>query len=890
MTFLLRNEISDPLYFPPASAASAWVEHAPFAMWLVTKLKPRRIVELGTHSGFSYFAMCQAVQEAGLDTDCFAVDTWVGEEHAGFYSEEVFDNVRRENQKYQDFSTLLRKTFEEALDDVEDGTVDLLHVDGRHFYDDVKQDFEGWIPKLSSRAVVLFHDTVVQQRGFGVYKYWDELSDKYPSFNFTHCHGLGVLFHGSDISPEMGELIAASRANDGPGEVERFFEEVGSTISTRQERAHNRLNAEALLARSRLQEIDALKADIAFLSSQLVNARKQPFKQLRRLIVYNTLRMLSKASPPLPARRTKRFERSAAKRDPVRCGIAHVDSSLGYAELLDHWQEQREAVADRTALRAKELSDGVKFSIVVRVQNPDPALLQGMIDSVIKQSHTNWQLCIADDGSSDAAVLNALSRAAESDKRINIVTLEPHGPVGQAVNKAIEIAQGDFITVISQADVLDRDALLHIADSIDHHPEAKIVYTDEDRIRADGSRMEPHFKPDWNRELFYAHNYVANLCVFSSELVKTIGGLRVGHEGPQDHDLMLRSLAHVSDTQIQHVPKVLYSARGAPLAEDAHPQAWRAGAQAVADALQVHCGQPVDVDLGPYPFTYLPQWPLDGSPSVTIVIPTRDRLDITRVAVNSILEKTDYKNFEIVIVDNGSVEPETLAWFDEISKSRQVSVLRDDGPFNYSALNNRAVKQSDSDLIALVNNDIEVISPGWLREMVSLANRPDGGCVGAKLYYPDNTIQHAGVVVGLGRTAGHVFSNLDRSDAGYFSRLMLRQEYSAVTAACLVVRRSVYEAVGGLNEENLTVAFNDIDLCLKVKAAGYRNFWTPLAEMYHFESASRQAENTPAKLARFRKESQYMIDTWQTNSMEDPAYNPNLTKNFSDFSFGPARW
>jgi O-antigen biosynthesis protein len=443
-------------------------------------------------------------------------------------------------------------------------------------------------------------------------------------------------------------------------------------------------------------------------------------------------------------------------------------------------------------------------------------------------------------------------------------------------------------------DVLDHDALFYVAECIGQNPDAKIIYTDEDKIREDGTRYEPHFKPDWNRELLYSCNYISHLGVYDTDIVRKIDGFRPGYEGAQDHDLVLRCLPYVTDAQIHHIPKVLYSWRASPGSTadtaDAKPYAWEAGIRAVASALLQQSGEPIEVLRGPYPFTYMPQWPLHSEPSVSIIIPTRDRLDITRVTVETILQKTDYKNYEIVIVDNGSIEPETLAWFEDVSRSDQVRILRDEGPFNYSALNNKAVAQSKSNMIALVNNDIEVISSGWLREMVSLAARPSVGCVGAKLYYPNNTIQHAGVVVGIGGVACHPFKGLFREDPGYFARVMLRQEYTAVTAACLVVRRDVFNQVGGLNEQHLTVAFNDVDFCLKVHSAGYRNLWTPLAELYHHESASRKTEDTPEKKARFKSEVQYMIDTWQTDSFEDRAYNPNLTKAFEDFRLGPARW
>lgn len=896
MTHFLKHGIFEPTYCP----VTAWAEHGSFAMWLVKAFKPNCIVELGTHFGYSYFSMCQAVKEAQLPTKCFAVDTWVGDEHAKFYSESVFEGVRLENRKYESFSTLLRKTFDKALADIEDGSIDLLHVDGRHFYEDVKHDFETWVPKLSDRAVVLFHDTMVRERGFGVYKYWDEISQKYPSFNFTHCHGLGVLAHGSQVAPCIQDLIACSRAQNGPGLVEDFFEHLGSSRAQRRnlEAEINQLSEDLMLRAAEMGRKDAqiakLERSLATLSAALMEARGRPLQQLKRLIANRVLSALSKASPPISKRAASRFASSAAKRDPKRLEISDQLSKETYTEILSQWALQRSALRSLTLALTEKLANRPLFSIIVPVYNANPVFLQKMIESVTSQSYANWELCIADDASTDPEIKTVLMQAAAADNRIKLVFRPENGHISQASNSAIEIAKGDFIALLDHDDLLDPDALLYVADCLNRHPTAKIIYTDEDKVRADGSRYDPHFKPDWNRELLYSYNYISHLGVYSTELIKKIGGFRSGYEGAQDHDLVLRCLPFVLDGEIRHIPKVLYSWRASPgsTADSAEskPYAWTAGIKALSEALSQHSGQPIEVAHGPYPFTYQPQWPLAAEPSVTIVIPTRDRLDITRVTVNSILEKTEYKNFEIVIVDNGSVEATTLTWFDEITKNAKVKVQRDDSPFNYSALNNRAIDKTSSDIVALLNNDIEIISPGWLREMVSLAIRPDIGCVGAKLYYPDNRIQHAGVIIGLGGVAGHSHKNLMRDDPGYFSRLMLRQEYTAVTAACLVVRREIYQAVGGLNQEHLLVAFNDVDFCLKVKAAGYRNLWTPLAQMYHHESASRKLEDTPEKQARFKAEVQYMIDTWKTDTMSDPAYNPNLTKKFEDFRFGPARW
>ncbi|WP_019956966.1 glycosyltransferase family 2 protein [Yoonia vestfoldensis] len=515
-----------------------------------------------------------------------------------------------------------------------------------------------------------------------------------------------------------------------------------------------------------------------------------------------------------------------------------------------------------------------------------------MIESVLDQSYANLELCIADDCSSDPEIRRVLTRYAGRDDRIKLVFREENGHISQASNSALEVASGEFVALLDHDDILDQDALLLMAQAICANPGVKILYSDEDKINADGIHFDPHFKPDWNRDLLYSCNYVSHLGVYQSALMRQVGGFRQGFEGAQDHDLLLRCVENVADDEIIHIPKVLYSWRATPGSTAgsgaAKPYATAAGQRAVAEHLWRTTGQIVEVDPGPYPFTYRPKWTVTGDPLVSIIIPTRDHLDVLKVAVDSILSKTEYRNFELIIVDNGSVDPRTLQWFDQImAQDDRVDVRRDDGPFNYSALNNAAVAQSRGEFIALVNNDVEVISPGWLSEMLALAQRPGTGCVGAKLYYPDGRIQHGGVIIGFGDVAGHGHLFFPGGHAGYFGRLALRQNLTAVTGACLVVSRSAYDEVGGLNEADLAVAFNDIDFCLKVREAGYSNVWTPWAELTHQESTSRGVEGTPEKKARFKRECDYMKQRWKTDVMKDPAYNPNLTVDRSDFSFAP---
>lgn len=540
--------------------------------------------------------------------------------------------------------------------------------------------------------------------------------------------------------------------------------------------------------------------------------------------------------------------------------------------------------------RLNELTARPIISIVVPVYNTPEKYLRACIDSVLRQSYPYWELCIADDNSPNHRVRAVLREYLEKDRRVKVAFRDVNGHISEASNSALELASGDYVALLDHDDELAEHALLFMAEAIQNNSAAKVLYSDEDKITESGERFDPHFKSDWNPDLFYSQNYVSHLGLYDRNLIEKVNGFRVGVEGSQDQDLLLRCLAHITDEQIVHVPRVLYHWRtiegSTALSSDGKSYTQDAGVKALTDHFVENGQLDVAIERGLAPNSYRVKWPiLKPEPLVSLLIPTRDKKDVTEVAIRSIIEKSTYKNFEIIIIDNGSVEPETLLFFDEIQKEDgRVRVLRYDHPFNYSAINNYGFKHAKGQLIGLVNNDVEVINGEWLSEMVSHALRPDIGCVGAKLYYGNGTIQHAGVITSLGGVAGHSHKNFPGDHPGYFFRLKLVQNLSAVTAACLIVRREIYEEVDGLNETDLTVAFNDVDFCLKVRKAGYRNVWTPYAELFHHESVSRGVEDNPEKVARFGREVAYMKNTWPEWVSRDEYYSPNLTRDREDFS------
>ncbi|MGE0279877.1 MAG: glycosyltransferase [Rhizobiaceae bacterium] len=550
-----------------------------------------------------------------------------------------------------------------------------------------------------------------------------------------------------------------------------------------------------------------------------------------------------------------------------------------------HWIERRDANESSLAALAEavgRMPNKPLISVVMPVYNTPEALLRDAIDSVAGQIYPHWELCIADDASTEAHIRPMLEDYAARDPRIKIVCRERNGHISEATNSAFALATGEWIALLDHDDLLRSDSLAEVAMEIVGHPEAQLIYSDEDKLGDDGLRYDPYFKPDYSRELFRSQNYFNHLTVHRAENIRAVDGWRKGFEGSQDYDLNLRVLERIEPATIRHIPKVLYHWRAAKGSVAASAGEKTYAFSAGMRALQEHVERlklPARVEPAPDTPFYRVKLDLPSQPPlVSLIIPAKDKVKLTRGCISSILEKTTYPNYEILLVDNGSVEAETLAYNAKIGKNPKVRVISYTKPFNYSAINNFAVGQANGALVGLVNNDIEVMAPDWLSEMVSWAAQPDIGCVGAKLYYADETIQHAGCVLGVGGVADHPWRGRGRHDPCYFGQASIIRNCSAVTAACLVVRKSVFEQVGGLDEVGLQIAFNDIDFCMRVAQAGYANVYTPYAELYHLESQSRGYEDNPEKIARFNREIRNMRRRWGSALDSDPFYSVNLSR------------
>lgn len=536
----------------------------------------------------------------------------------------------------------------------------------------------------------------------------------------------------------------------------------------------------------------------------------------------------------------------------------------------------------RTALegfkqRARMLGErGPLISVLLCVNVAFPAQLRRCLDSLIGQAWERWEACITQAASLAPSITQILAEYAARDARIRVVESSTY----DAPNTALSAARGEFVALLDADGELRPHALLYMAETVAADRDIAMLYSDEDSVADDGQRHDHRFKPDWDPDLLRSRDYVGHLAMVHTTLARKAGGFRDGFGDSREYDLILRCSERVAARGISHIPAILYH-RLAPLSVAGSIGDPGARLRAVAEHLR-RIGSAARVVAAGSSSSLRIHWPLPQPvPRVSLVVPTRDRAELLRTCVESILAKTTYPDFELLVVDNQSRERAAREYLHQLASRERVRVLRYDEPFNYSAINNWAVRQCSGQLIGLINNDIEVISPDWLSEMASLAMRPGTGAVGAMLYYPDDTIQHAGMVLGLFGFAGHVYAGKPRCHGGYHGRARAVQTLSAVTGACLLVRRDVYESVGGL-DESLPVESNDVDFCLRVRQRGYRNVWTPHAELYHHESASRPVDGAATRKARF-EEVALMQARWGDFLQVDPAYNPNLSLQGRDF-------
>jgi len=546
-----------------------------------------------------------------------------------------------------------------------------------------------------------------------------------------------------------------------------------------------------------------------------------------------------------------------------------------------YWEGRPTCRFDQVPFRKKPL-----ISILTPVYNVPEPYLRACVDSVLRQQYEHWELCLVDDASTAAHIKPLLEELASLDSRIKVRFLEENRGIAGATNVAAKLAQGEYFSFLDNDDELTRDALFEMVRAINEQA-ADLLYSDECIVNDAGEYLAAHHKPDFSPDLLLSHNYITHFLVVHRDLFAAVGGLDSACDGAQDYDLLLKTTEQAK--AIIHIPKVLYRWRTIETSTSANPEAKsyaaETGKHALKQALQ---RRSIDAEVrhGNIPFYYRVLRKIQQEPLVSIIIPFRNQPEFLNKCVASLLERTRYENFEIIGVSNNSTDPITFSLMERLSSvDNRVKFVEYNKPFNYSAINNFGVSQSHGEHLVLMNNDIEVLNREWLEALLEHSQRPEVGAVGAKLYYPNNTIQHAGVVVGIGGFAGHIHRGNNRNSPGYFNKLFCVHNVSAVTAALLMVGRSYYEDVGGLDEDNLGVALNDVDFCLRLREKGLLNIFTPYAEAIHYESASRGYEESPEKKERFLREVRYFQKRWKLILLDgDPYYNPNLGLNSEDSS------
>ncbi len=1188
MASSLKNvaELWHPAMFwiPEVTVISAWPEHIPFAFWLTAMHRPRKFVELGTHTGASYFAFCQAIERLGLSTAAYAIDTWKGDDHAGHYDETIFQGVSDiNNRKYASFSTLVRSTFDDAIAYFADGNIDLLHIDGLHTYDAVKHDFDTWLPLLSDRAIVLFHDINVRRDNFGVFKFFEELAEKYPSFTFHHGHGLGVLAVGENQNDTLRTFFEMAKDDDAARNIRLTFSRLGTlcsqvlhikhledlyvgahaeigakeaekaklialieesnsalaVLTTKIENVNSEFelervqfagdlqNTKSLLSQAEL-ELESAIADrqelqISFESvsrerEQLLKDKVAAFKVNRLSRFISRIRYgkpnklfdaawylstyddvfrkgsdpwahfirygasegrwpnpmfvphwyvqkypqvqaaninplvhywkygakggfdphpsfssdfyLSKykdvveaemnplqhyleygmkegraISPPeegriYPAAGSKRRTQQIVPAFQPVSGLQHISEdgelfwkmdnsdphfeckiqikkgiykfvisgaekssllinlklyydvgggfsekgavNLGYVQpseqIVSFIEFPRDVVALRLdpserrgafyfseiylekvsrfsiewfrVIRSKltrrgkdgfseldELKSYLKsmhkaaaeigpvavddlppvwISIVVPVYDAKTRYLEDIVRSFDEQGIEGVELILVDDCSPSEDTRRWLAQRQGTRSDLKIVFSENNGGISAATNIGISHAEGEWVTLLDHDDLVAPHALRVIARAIQQNPNAKFFYTDEIHVNDELEIQDVMLKPAYDPVLLSGVNYINHFSIYRRDRMNEIGGLRLGYEGSQDYDLLLRYLHSLDDREVLHIPYPAYWWRRA--GETYSMKFLERATQNARKAIkEIYSEKGIDCELNEAisPNLHKIEFPDTKQSKVSVIIPNKNSYGLMKKVLSGLFEKTDYDNFEVIVVDNGSDDRDVLDLYQEYQKKYEnFRIELNVEAFNFARSINRGMKLAKGDLLLMLNNDIEVINKEWLSEMVQCVNYEDVGIVGAKLLYPDDLIQHAGVVIGLGGLAGHWYLRKDSEFGGPLNRLHVRSSMVCVTGAAMLVTRKCAESLGDWDEENFAVAFNDVDYCVRAYNNGFRVVWTPFACLYHHESVSRGSDEAIENRSRFQKECANLRRIHAADRFLDPAINP----------------
>jgi glycosyltransferase involved in cell wall biosynthesis len=851
---------------------SAWIGHIPFGAWLVKQLKPRNFVELGTHYGHSYFAICQAIQEAGLKTKCFAIDLWEGDEHARRYGNDVFETVENyNNEHYLSFSTLLKMTFDDALSHFDEGSIDFLHIDGLHTYEAVKHDYETWLPKLAPGAVILFHDTTVKENNFGVYRLWDELIQKYPyNLNFSHSHGLGII----QIN-HVGKATSLDwlSADDG---VKKLINNYFSFVGQKEKARHELLRIQDIHVEQihgYLREIDALnsavdrqKKEINALT-ELAHERYGHIMGLygsRSWRLTRPLRLMGRI-----ARRVKRIFKGAVNSvgGSVSDPLMIINDRISYqkSEILNRFR------IDPAKLANEKFNGNIKFSVLMPVFKAPILVLEKCIESVVNQTYQNWELIIVDDCSSSKKITSLLSKYQLCDQRIKVIELKQNVGISGATNIALDKASGDFIALLDNDDLLTYDALACMHEAIIENSSAEIFYSDECKIDSQDFPVEIFCKPDWSPVLMHNCMYIGHLGIYKSDLAKKVGGFRSEFDFSQDYDFALRCSEVASG--VAHVEKVLYGWRmlSTSAAAGGKPGARASNVAALQDAAN---RRGYDAEAIALPTANrIKKIDRESLGLVSIIIPSDNEENI-RNTIQSILINSEYKNTEIIVVTNSRIIDK---FADDLVKEG-VRFIKYDKPYNFSDKCNVGAAASTGKSLIFFNDDVRIISTDWIESILEYLAIDGVGIVGPKLLYENGTIQHAGMVTGVRRLVGTAFHCLNDETGAHYNFAQSAREVSIICGACLAIKKSNFDLVGGFDAIDFPINHSDIDLCFKLRDVGLSCVYTPHAKLTHIGHLSLSEFDQINKKKEFKKDKAdiLLLKKWPEYISRDPFFPKNM--------------
>lgn len=893
---MMEYLLSDSILISPDKAVKQHdrVAHLPLMSWLVNATRPGVVVELGMYSGDSFFAFCQIIEQYRLPAKCFTINTWDGGEHSGYYGEHLYRSILEYTEHhYGAFASVMRMSYDQALDSFSDGSIDLLSVGGMQPYELLRHTFDSWLPKLSDTSVVLLHNIYGKERYTGLRELWAELSPQYRHIGFEHCSGLGVLITGDRINEQLTALTNDWKSPEKKQVIQSLFAMAGQRLvqDARKERHEENLGE----LRNRIHEL-SLKVEQRnskiIQQQSVIDELSEKKHRMESSSSWRLTKPVRKFSKSLRKRSRKlRSLFSGAKKGDEKAVEAFLafDPSQGYAIVSKSCvkttytyfppQKPHDFSSFMESLDAKPV-----FSIVVPIFNTPLRVFEKMVDSVRSQWYPRWELILVDDASTSEETLHYM-RGLHDERILKKVLPENQG-IAAATNAGIAAATGDYVLFLDHDDELTVDCLYELVRCIEQE-EPDYIYSDEDKISEHGEYVEPHFKPDWSPDTMMSTMYVCHVSCVRRNLLVQLGGLRSQYDGCQDWDIILRLTEQTN--RISHVPKVLYHWRqiagSVASAIDAKPAVREASKRVREDALKRRgvsgSVEEVDNHRGYFRVNYHVQ----GDPMFSIIIPTKDNVPKLRRCVESINSKSSFENYELVIIDNGSREALTRSYLAELRERKKVNVFEHNAPFNFSELNNIGTDRAEGDILLFLNDDTEVITTDWLERMGGYAQLPHIGAVGAKLLYPEKSdIQHAGVLNLQGGPI-HAFLHNAKDSPGYFMRSLLEYNWLAVTGACLMIERKKFLKVGGF-DESFPVAYNDVELCLRLYSKGYYNIVCQKVELFHYESASRGLDiHDQVKSRRLILDKRHLYEVHPAFFQYDPFYNSNLHPNGTNFEF-----